>query len=84
MLVLTVRSVGLGVDVIAEMVVNVDRDAASHHKESRVLDADLMVQIHTHTTEEGRIIILERVVCVPIAIEGNHNVKGVNDVNFIT
>ena len=62
-----VRSVGLGVDVIAGMVVNVDRDAASHHKESRVLDVDLMVRIHTHITEEAHISILGQAACVPIA-----------------
>ena len=81
---LTVRSVGLGVDVIAEMVVNADRDAASHRKESRVLDVDLMVRIHTHITEEAHINILGQAVCAPNAKQENHDVKGVNDVNFIT
>ena len=63
-IVATVRSVGLGVDVIAGMVVNVDRDAASHHKESRVLDVDLMVRIHTHITEECLTFTEKLAVCV--------------------
>ena len=62
-IVATVRSVGLGVDVIAGMVVNVDRDAASHHKE-RVVHQEDITYVHTHITEEGLTFTEKLAVCV--------------------